>query len=189
VWGPVQEGATALAWEVAERRSVDRINVIPCFRFRFFGSAGRSRDGVRLATGNGREIVNYPLQQLQLGHVKNQRTGGGYRAIIRELKCSRDSLAASGQPPLPSYLLECLAYNCSEEILTRAVPAAVLTHLRERVLEPEITAEWLEANDCFYLFHPGRTWTAAEVQAFAEAALDDFGATQEPKKSTRRVGE
>jgi hypothetical protein len=78
---------------------------------------------------------------------------------------------------LPSYFVECLTYNCPDDIFRRstwtAVVKGLLVHIYDGLEGAEPTdanARWIEVNRCFYLFHSDQKWTRKDGREFAQAA-------------------
>jgi hypothetical protein len=129
---------------------------------------------------DGGTIVNYSKLQLALGRQKNTDTNGAYKKAVRILKRLENKMTAEGvHVAMPSYLLECLIYNCPNEYFNRsswrAVMRGCLADSHNKTMGPEPTEEsqrWLEANSAKFLFGPAQKWTRASVHAFASAAWD-----------------
>lgn len=173
-------GSTAIQISSSSAR-VDA-DVVPCFSFRRYMKNG-TRDGTKIFKKNGDSIVNYPVQQLENGIAKNNRTSRSYKRCARLLKRVENVMAESGKfRELPSFFIECLVYNCPDEVFTQQTWTA---HLRGMLVyifnelqgdEPENDDNrWLEANECFYLFHPGQEWSRDDGRDFTYAAWNYFG--------------
>jgi hypothetical protein len=90
------------------------IDVVPSFDYVRYDSADMSNahKGSKVFPTSGASIVNYPEQQLTNGKVKNTLSGGRYKKFARALKSAENVLVkASVIDALPSYFMECLAYN------------------------------------------------------------------------------
>ncbi len=159
-----------------------RVNadVVPCFSYRYYmGNA--HRDGTKIFKTDDRSVVNYPLQQIRNGTDKNNRTNYKYKKCVRILKRIENAMAGVGKcKELPSYFIECLAYNCPDHIFTRATWSQMLREIIIYIYhalegEEPNTNRWLEVNECFYLFHPQQKWTRQDGRAFAHAAWNYCG--------------
>jgi len=94
------------------------------------------------------------------------------------LKNIEGQLVEAGEmPEIPSYFMECLAYNVSHGIyssadtwreIVRGVCAQIWGYAKEP--EPNI-GRWLEVNGCKWLFHPDQRWTREDAQRFATLAF------------------
>jgi hypothetical protein len=155
-------------------------DVVPCFSFRYHMKTG-SRDGTKIFKTDGSNIVNYPAQQLENGVAKNKQTGYYYKKGARLLKRIENNMASDGVfCELPSFFIECLAYNCPNTVYTCSTWTerlrGMLVHIWEQLQgeEPD-TGRWVEANECFYLFHSGQEWSRKDGREFAKAAWNYFG--------------
>jgi hypothetical protein len=174
-------GSTAIAVHSGSAR-VDA-DVVPCFSYVYYPDVALERRGTKIFTKSGRQIVNYPLQQLENGRAKNRRTGYAFKKAVRILKRIENALAAStGHAELPSYFVECLVYNCPDHVVQlptwTATLRAILVHLWEGLEGPEPTVEeqrWLEVNEYFFLFHPAQPWSREMGRRFANDAWNFMG--------------
>jgi hypothetical protein len=158
-------------------------DITPCFSYRYYLSSSSSRPGTKIFKTDGKTIVNYPAQQLDYGRAKNRRTNYAYKKGVRLLKRIENSMVgARAFRELPSYFVECLAYRCPDPVFAHptwtGTLRAMLIHIWNALQgdEPsDPSARWLEANECFYLFHPGQKWTRADGRDFASAAWNHLG--------------
>jgi hypothetical protein len=153
-------------------------DVVPCFTYRRYFSSGNYWEGTKIFRTDGRSIVNYPKQQLKNGRAKNNRTNYAYKKTVRILKRVQYSMVDDGTfRELPSYFIECLVYNCPDDTFDHkswtTIVRQALFHIWDSLKgdEPsESSSRWVEANECFYLFHNGQDWTRADGRDFAKAA-------------------
>lgn len=171
-------GSTAIQINSSSSR-VDA-DVVPCFSYRYYLKYG-TRDGTKIFKTDGSHIVNYPVQQIENGTAKNKATGYNYKKGARLLKRIENAMAADGAfRQLPSFFMECLAYNCPDHVFSRATWTdrlrAMLFHIWDNLQGDEPSENrWLEVNECFFLFHPGQKWTRKDGRDFAKAAWNYFG--------------
>jgi len=174
-------GSTAIQVKSGSAR-VDA-DVVPCFSYRYHFSSSSSREGTKIFKTNGESIVNYPAQQLDNGKAKNLRTRHAYKKAVRLLKRVENAmLEARAFRELPSYFVECLAYNCPDPTFEHATWTdtlrAMLVHIWTGLQgeEPaDAGARWVEANACFYLFHSSQKWSRTDGREFAYAAWNHLG--------------
>lgn len=170
-------GSTAIQINSSSAR-VDA-DVVPCFSYRYYMKNG-TRDGTRIFRKDGSSIVNYPVQQMENGTAKNNATNYAYKRGARLLKRIENAMAADGTfRELPSYFMECLAYNCPNDVFSHSTWTKclrdMLFHIWDNLQGDEPTeGRWLEVNECFFLFHPGQKWTRADGREFAKAAWNYF---------------
>ena len=158
-------------------------DVVPCFSYRHYFSSS-TRPGTKIFKTDGGDLVNYPAQQLENGIAKNTRTGYAYKKGARLLKRIENAMAKDGTfRELPSFFMECLAFNCPDSVFGHstwtACLRAMLVHVWQQLQGDEPSnGRWVEANDCFYLFHSGQKWSRADGREFAHAAWNYFGFKQ-----------
>lgn len=171
-------GSTAIQINSSSSR-VDA-DVVPCFSYRYYMNSA-TRDGTKIFKKDGSSIVNYPIQQMEKGTAKNNATGYAYKKGARLLKLVENAMAADGTfRELPSFFMECLAYNCPDEVFSRSKWTerlkGMLFHIWDNLQSDEPDeGRWLEVNECFFLFHSGQKWTRADGREFAKAAWNYFG--------------
>ena len=155
-------------------------DVVPCFSYRYYMKDG-TRDGTKIFKTDGSSIVNYPVQQLENGIAKNKRTGYAYKKGARLLKRIENVMVEDGAfRELPSFFMECLAYNCPDSAFAHPTWTeclrAMLFYIRDNLQGDEPTSgRWLEVNECFFLFHSGQKWTRDDGREFAKTAWNYFG--------------
>ncbi|CAJ1266670.1 nucleotidyltransferase [Escherichia coli] len=155
-------------------------DVVPCFSYRYYMKS-ETRDGTKIFKTDGGSIVNYPAQQMENGTAKNKRTGYAYKKGVRLLKRIENAMAEDGTfRELPSFFMECLAYNCPDTVFTHSTWTdclrAMLFHIWDKLQgdEPDF-GRWVEVNECFFLFHANQKWTREDGREFAKAAWNYFG--------------
>lgn len=163
-------GAVAIA--IAEKPgSRPNADVVPSFQYRRFSSADRSsyEEGSKVFATNGKEIINWPTQQLDNGRQKNSATGGRYKNYVRALKNAENRLSDSKTiAAKPSYLMECLVWNLPNDILTagdlddgfRTTLEWLYTHLTNKY----VRENWVEPNGLKYLFGAHQKWTVDDAK-------------------------
>ncbi|KQT33263.1 nucleotidyltransferase [Methylophilus sp. Leaf414] len=197
IWTPAKLRAELLAAMVAKfpgqvdssgstaiqiNSSISRVNadVVPCFSFRY-DMKYESRNGTKIFKKDGSSIVNYPVQQLENGIAKNNATNYAFKKGVRLLKRIENAMAADGTfRELPSFFMECLAYNCPNHVFSHSTWTyclrAMLSHIWSNLQGDEPSeGRWLEVNECFFLFHPGQKWNRADGREFAIAAWNYCG--------------
>jgi hypothetical protein len=177
------DGSGATAFGVNSSSARVDADVVPCFDYRYYFGSGGHRDGTRVFRKDGSALENYPAQQLEYGKNKNIRTNTYYKKAVRILKrCGNKMVAAGVQMQLPSFFIECLGYNCPDDVFLRSswteTVRGMLVHIWNGLegSEPaESAANWREANECKYLFTSKQSWTRADGRAFAKAAWNYLG--------------
>jgi hypothetical protein len=158
-------------------------DVVPSFSFTRYMKGGDDRPGTKIFRSDGVGVVNYPAQQLANGRAKNARTNAAFKKCVRILKRAENAMAEGGvHPAVPSYLIECLVYNCPDRLFAFStwteIVREVLVHMWHELQgdEPqEPGRRWVEVNQCLYLFHPGQKWTRGSARGFVQAAWNFLG--------------
>jgi len=155
-------------------------DVVPCFEHRRVnGNAGRNwiNYGTQLNPDSGGKIVNWPRQNYRNGVDKNEATGRRFKALVRILKRLRNEMVANGHKaaePIPSYLIECLAWNVPNEGLGHEKykddVRYAIAYLWNNTRADDTCKEWGEINELKYLFRGNQPWTREQVNIFLSAA-------------------
>jgi hypothetical protein len=174
-------GSTAIRVHSSTAR-VDA-DVVPCLDYRYYFSAQSFRDGAKTFKKSGSALVNYPVQHLERGRMKNNSTKTNFKKTVRILKRTENAMVVAGRHrEVPSYFLECLVYNCPNGILMRRtwtdIVREVIVHIWNEMegAEPSSSSDrWLEVNECKYLFGTHQRWTRQDGRDFAKAAWNFLG--------------
>lgn len=174
------DSSGAVAIQINANTARVNADVVPCFSYRYYMEHGH-RDGTKIFKVDGEGIVNYPLQQIRKGKDKNIRTNYNYKKCVRILKRIENAMAMDGEnKELPSYFIECLAYNCPDYVFNRSTWAEclrdILIHIYNSLDGTEPSKNrWVEVNECFYLFHSAQKWNRQDGRVFAQAAWNYCG--------------
>ena len=156
-------------------------DVVPCLSYRYYFSPSSTRAGTKIFKTDGGSLVNYPAQQLENGKAKNNRTGYAYKKGVRLLKRVENTMAEAGTfRELPSFFMECLAFNCPDSAFEHSTWAACLRAMLVNIWQQlqgdePANGRWVEANNCLYLFDHGQKWARGDGREFAHAAWNYFG--------------
>jgi hypothetical protein len=165
------------AFDIRENTYRIAADAVPCFVYKKFFSNGAVSEGVAFLPDNANKVINFPEHNYANGVTKNTATGQRFKDMARIFKRLRykmidDNIAAA--QTVPSFLLECLAYNVPKETLqleryTSAVRESLL-HLYHGTKNAQDCAAWKEVNERKLLFQDGQAWTYVQVNAFIVAA-------------------
>jgi hypothetical protein len=170
------------AFDIRENSYRIAADAVPCFLYKKFSRDGSSIAGVAFVPDNGQRIVNWPEQNYANGVAKNTATGQRFKDVARILKRLRykmkeEKIAAA--EPVPSFLLECLAYNVPDETLRLATYTSViresLVYLYDGTQNPQSCAHWKEVNQEKPLFDAEQVWTCSQANSFILAVWSDLG--------------
>lgn len=176
---PSQVGSAGnVAINVASGTARVNADVVPCFDYRYYFSSDEYREGTKIFPKSGTSIVNHPQQNLDNGRAKNNRTDHYYKKVVRILKRTSNSMAASGHHrSVPSFLVESLAYNCPDDLFLLPTWSTTVKQVISRIwegtqgdIEPSDSERWVEVNECKYLFHSAQKWTRKDARDFAYAS-------------------
>lgn len=158
-------------------------DVVPCFTYRYYFKSGEYAQGTRIFKRSGTFLDNYPAQQLENGRSKNRRTGTRFKKAVRVLKRVENAMVLSGEHrEVPSYFIECLTYNCADQLFGASTWIDTIRNLLVSMWEqlegeePEDPNQrWVEVNERFFLFHGGQAWNRADGRDFVLASWNYLG--------------
>jgi hypothetical protein len=159
-------------------------DVAAFFEHRRYTSATHYHSGVEMIPDDFSppRIKNWPEQHYQNGVIKNDQTYRRYKRITRILKSLSNEMASNGVQSAtnaPSFLIECLAFNVSNECFNyssfKPMVRHILTALYNDTLTDERCAEWGEVNELKYLFRRSQQWTRQSAHQFIADAWDYIG--------------
>jgi len=174
------------AFDIVENTYHIAIDVVACFEYRYYYMNSRNVldyiSGVKFIADDGKETINYPRQHYEQGVSKNNATNHRYKYMVRGLKRLRNEMADTGiaaAKPIPSYLIECLVWNCPNGSFGHTAYAddvrSILSHTYNSTTTREQCKEWLEVNNIKYLFHWTQPWTYSQAHEFLGAAWNYIG--------------
>jgi len=160
-------------------------DVVPAFQHRrFHGTALNNwyHAGTQIISDRGDRIINWPDPNYYNGVKKNDGTSRRFKAVTRILKRLRNEMADEGYEtakPIPSFLLECLAWNVPNEGFGHTTLCAdvryAIAYLWNETRTDETCNEWGEVNELKYLFRSVQPWTRIQVNNFLQSAWDYIG--------------
>ena len=143
------------------------IDVVPSYEYYRYMRYSKAQ-GSCVWTSAGSKIVNWPAQQLANGIAKNNASSRRYKRYARALKHAENHLVKSGLiSALPSYLMECLAYNVPNDVLrSGTLDYGFQETLRFLYLglNGNDYLDWEEPNGLKWLFRGDKKWTAAQAK-------------------------
>lgn len=174
-------GSTAIQVHSSSARV--EADVVPCFNYQYYFSATSYRQGAKVFKTDGTSVVNYSALQLTNGRGKNTRTNQAFKKTVRILKRLENAMVEAGyHREVPSFFVECLVYNCPDNIFARStwtdVVKGVLAHIYTALEGAEPSEEshrWLEVNEAKFLFSGAQKWTRTDGRDFAYAGWNFLG--------------
>lgn len=133
-------------------------------------------EGVEMRGDDNKRIINWHHQHHSNGVDKNNRTSRRYKRVVRILKRLRDDMKENGSreamaaADVQSFLLECLAYNASDDCYQN-------DHLYDDV-QAMIKQIWNkttpETEDLVLVEVSGLKWLFDASQPWSKATANDF---------------
>lgn len=160
-------------------------DVVPSFLYYRYNDSNRSQTladqgSCVFPKGPVPKVVNWPQQQLDQGRAKNTATGSRYKYYARALKNAENTLASAGLlDELPSYFMECLAFNVPNSVLTEGTLDVgfrdTLIHTWTQLADGTAAQDWVEPNWQKYLFQGTQKWTIEDAKALVGATWNYLG--------------
>ena len=171
------------AFDVHESKRWVDSDVVAAFEHRRWqGTSGRLSyvTGTEFVSDSGQRIVNWPQQHYDNGVTKNARTQERFKAMARALKNLRtamDDAGVAAAEPIPSFLIECLAYNVPDSKFGNTLYTQDMKNVIYEGWEATRTneAKWVEVSDLKWLFHGNQPWTRQQACDFLHAAWNFDG--------------
>lgn len=138
--------------------------------------------GTQFISDSGKQILNYPNQQLVNGEAKHNRTGRRFKKMVRIIKNLCNEMADAGiaaAEPIPSFLIECLVYRVPDDYFGQ--PSfyeelrLVLAYIASSTASDDLCKGWTEVNEIKFLFHATQPWTREQARVFSLAAWTHVG--------------
>lgn len=152
-------------------------DLVPCQTYRKYWTPQRYRRGIRLLPDRdpGYLIKNFPEQHYRNGVAKNDRTSRRFKSVVRILKNLENQMVKDGAiREVPSFLIECLAFNAPDDRYGEATWGArlrrVLFYIWDDTAKDGYEERWMEVNDIKYLFHVNQKWAVEDARDFSHAA-------------------
>lgn len=161
-------------------------DVVPCFEHRRYmrksGGGYYFLSGTEFIADDKTRVINWPEQNYENGVAKSDRTHKAFKPGVRILKHLRyymEDKSIAQAKAVPSYLLECLAWNVPDQsyITTTYTQMVrnILAHLFNSTLSDADCREWGEINELKYLFRTAQPWTRQQAHDFLSAAWTFIG--------------
>jgi len=184
-FGKTAVKAGRIALRVREKKTTLPADVVPCWEYRRYDRIGYDGNpvvfvGSRVYPSGGGFSNNFPKIQETRGTAKNNLTGRRHKRMVRALKKLQTKLVNEGilKEELPSYLLECLVFNVTDDAFNHATYKSdmrdVLAQIFNATLPSGGADEWEEVHGLQYLFR-GHNWTIGQVHHMASQCWGHVG--------------
>ncbi len=163
-------------------------DVVPTFEHRRYTGALNADgtphylSGVAFRSDAGVLTINWPQQVYDNGVSRNALTGRCYKRVIRILKRLRDKMQDEGiaeAKGMPSFLLECVAFNAPIEVFGHDTYTSIVRDLIIKVWNAtkadSACSGWREISELKYLFHSSQAWNVSQLHAFMQKAWSYIG--------------
>ena len=156
-------------------------DIVPAFEHRRYTAPAEYHEGTEFLPDNSGEVINWPRQNYDNGVQKNSNTSRRFKSVVRIMKRLRNHMeeeSVASAKVIPSFLIECLAWNVPDEGFGHDTYTAdvryAIAHLWNETRTMDTCGEWGEVNELKYLFR-GQSWTHGQVNTFLQAAWDRIG--------------
>ncbi|MEV4283308.1 hypothetical protein [Actinoplanes xinjiangensis] len=117
----VRMGRRCLNVDDPDSLFAEMVDVLVATEYRWYPVPGARHyeQGVFFRDQQGRPIVNFPRQHRRNGDLKDLRTGGRFKQVVRAAKRARRLAEQRGlidDGSAPSYLIECLLFNVPDRV-------------------------------------------------------------------------
>lgn len=149
-------------------------DVVPTFKYNRHDDNGGKAIGTKFITDEGYPVINYPLQHIENGKLKNSQTQKRFKRLTRIFKRLRYKMIEDKIPVsdnITSFLIECLLWNVPNKVFndydtwTERLKQSII-FLYNNTKEDKDCKEWGEVSELLYLFHTGRKWSSKDVNSF-----------------------
>lgn len=149
-------------------------DVVPTFKYNRHDDNGGKAIGTKFITDEGYPVINYPLQHIENGKLKNSQTQRRFKRLTRIFKRLRYKMIEDKIPVsdnITSFLIECLLWNVPNKVFndydtwTERLKQSII-FLYNKTKEDKDCKEWGEVSELLYLFHSGRKWSREDVNSF-----------------------
>ena len=149
-------------------------DVVPTWQYRSYSMDGRFVEGVRFFADSAESVTNFPIQHIKNGKLKNSQTQRRFKRLTRIFKRIKAKMIEDGESVnqnITSFLLECLVWNVPDSIFngyetwTDRLKESIKS-LYNTTKEDKDCKDWGEVSSLLLLFHSGRKWSRADVNAY-----------------------
>lgn len=155
-------------------------DVVPTFKYNRHDDNGGKAIGTKFITDEGSPVINYPLQHIENGKLKNSQTQKRYKRLTRIFKRLRYKMIEDKIPVsdnITSFLIECLLWNVPNKLFndydtwTERLKHSII-FLYNNTKDDKDCKLWGEVSELLYLFHTSRKWSREDVNSFLAQACN-----------------
>lgn len=152
-------------------------------RYKLVAGSWTFDEGVQSVSKSGYSFVNWHKDHYSQGVRRNTETRKRFKRVARILKNTKFDMlergtaaAKAAAKSIPSFLIECLAFNCPDSCFNLSVDGyvhdvrAVITELWNATTPEGRWSNMVEVNCQKWLFRGGQSWTREQVHVFLTEA-------------------
>ena len=149
-------------------------DVVPTWQYRRYAMNRSFVEGVYFFADSGEQVINFPIQHIENGKLKNAQTQRRFKRLTRIFKRIKANMIENGEivnGNITSFLLECLVWNVPDwifndyETWTDRLKESI-TFLYNATKEEKDCKNWGEVSRLLLLFRNDRKWSRADVNAY-----------------------
>ena len=150
------------------------VDVVPTWQYRRYSQDKSYVEGICFFADSGQKIINFPIQHIENGKEKNNRTQRRFKRLTRiykriRVKMIEDRVSVNGN--ITSFLLECLLWNVPNQMFndyetwTDRLKESI-TFLWNSAQTEQNCNNWCEVSGLLYLFSADRKWSREDVNTY-----------------------
>ena len=149
-------------------------DVVPTWQYKRYSNDKTFVEGICFFADSGEKVINFPIQHIENGKLKNSQTQRRFKRLTRIFKRIKAKMIEDGKSVnqnITSFLLECLVWNVPDWIFngydtwTDRLKKSIV-FLYGNTEEEQDYKDWNEVSGLLPLFHSGRKWSRADVNAY-----------------------
>jgi hypothetical protein len=160
---------------IRETQNRSPADVVPTFKYNWHLDASSIIVGSKFYSDSNVGILNFSMQHIENGKLKNGRTQKRFKRLTRLFKRIKNKMGEDAyyrNENITSFLIECLMWNLPDEIFnnystwTERIREGT-KYLINKTSEPVSCKDWGEISEYLYLFHSSRKWSINDVNEFS----------------------
>ncbi len=151
-------------------------DVVPCANYRRYKDLRVTGEGMTFWTQKTKtQVINYPKLHIKRGAFKNGNVSKWYKPSVRMFKNVRESAGKSLPKKYPSYYLECLVYNASDDCFGNSFSdtyVSVINFLNDVRVSGNLS-NFITQSGMQWLFGPEPyQWNEADAEGLIDLFID-----------------
>ena len=154
-------------------------DVVPAFQYRNYSNDRTNNpnnfvEGIKFISSQNKIVINYPKIHIENGKSKNSNTGRRYKRTVRLYKRIKNKMIEDGlsvHSSISSFLIESLLWNTPNHIFNNTqtwddLLRNSIVHIYTQTKDENMSEDWREVSERFYLFRSERKWDRKQVTNF-----------------------